>query len=545
MTKNSKKFSKITQFFFFSLQTIGQMLCLFCLVTPNFLVAQEADDYAFATNTNSSLANLSGATVLLGSGSFMESSQVVPLGFDVWFMGVRYTDFSVNSNGVMQLGKNRINVEANAYNIGSTPRIVPFAAGASNTAMRITDWKVGGQIHYQRQGTSPNRILIVECRNMHVNNDAPDPNATFQIWLYETAPLPATTQGGRIEFRYGMMQCSTDAITGGNRIGFGSSDTRNTFKGVDVTKNPPVAGIGTTDFSSPLPKGIIPALHSPNPNQSRIFSFESPAPDGQAFNLKGSTSAANAIVLTWEENATNEVGYVIYKSKDGRNYEFLTQVNNAKTFTDTEVVPCTNYFYRVYTVTEGKLGVLQPTGSLTYQINQAAALNLEGKFFVCEANPSSSSEITVAKADDFKEIIWATSTGDTLKRGNGFKAAKQGSYVVVGVQKDGCRVSKTFAVTPCCPVLVQIPTAFTPFNTPSNNIFLVKHENTTFFDMKIYNRWGMLVFNSNNPDTGWNGRFYDGTPMQASAYQVIVEYKGCKDGELFREVKREVLYLIE
>jgi hypothetical protein len=549
--KNSNNFSKITQTFCtnaVSLKGTLQFLCLilFLAYTKNSQ-AQEADDYAFATNTNSSLADMTGSTEILGSGSFEVSSKVTPLGFDIWFMGVRYTDFSINSNGVIQLGKTKISREGNAYNIPNTPRIAAYTAGGNNlTTERITDWKVGGKIHYKLQGTSPNRILQIECKDMHIRNAAPAPNATFQIWLYETAPLPTTTRGGKIEFRYGVMQSSTDSMTISNKIGFGSSNAINTFKGVDISKNPITASIGNNYIFSPTPKGNIPNLHSPNPNQSRIFTFESPEPNGQAFDLKGSSPTNKEIVLTWNENATNEVGYVIYKSKNGKDYEFLTQVNDAKTFTDTDVLPCTDYFYRVYTVTEGKLGVLQPTGSLTYQINVPATLNLQGSFFACPTNPSTSGEITVENAATlFREIIWVDNQGNTVGNGESFSPKVAGNYTVIATKKDECKVNKNFVVTDCCPVVVEIPTAFTPFSTPSNNIFKARVENVLTFTMKIFNRWGIQVFDSNNPANGWNGTNYDGTKLQPSVYQVVIEYSGCINGIISKKTKTEVVYLIE
>ena len=168
------------------------------LLNSIHLLAQEADDYAFATNTNSSFADMSNSKTLLEADLLQKSSAVIPLGFEMWFMGVRYTDFSVNTNGVIQLGKNGILVGANAYNIANTPRIVPFASGQQPDG--IGNWKtaIDGKIHYITQGTSPNRIVIIEATNLLINNTVSNATATFQIWLYETAPLPATTNASRM-----------------------------------------------------------------------------------------------------------------------------------------------------------------------------------------------------------------------------------------------------------------------------------------------------------------------------------------------------------
>ncbi|MCK6617672.1 MAG: gliding motility-associated C-terminal domain-containing protein [Cyclobacteriaceae bacterium] len=56
---------------------------------------------------------------------------------------------------------------------------------------------------------------------------------------------------------------------------------------------------------------------------------------------------------------------------------------------------------------------------------------------------------------------------------------------------------------------LYFPTAFTPDNQgpPSNEIFKVFGRYIARFEMKIYNRWGELLFVSDNLDTGWDGTF--------------------------------------
>jgi gliding motility-associated-like protein len=145
----------------------------------------------------------------------------------------------------------------------------------------------------------------------------------------------------------------------------------------------------------------------------------------------------------------------------------------------------------------------------------------------------------------FEKFFWVDSKKDTVGRNATFSPTNAGSYQVVGKTKDGCTATKDFVVIECCEVELVIPTAFTPFNTPVNNTFFVKAENTILFNLRIFNRWGIEVFNANNPSLGWNGGFYNGNPMQAGAYQVVVEYSGCKDGRTINETATAVLYLIE
>jgi hypothetical protein len=64
-----------------------------------------AAKYPFSTTTGMSLEDMSsGTTSVMGGSQDDVASSVFNIGFDFWFVGVRYTQFSCNSNGLMRLG---------------------------------------------------------------------------------------------------------------------------------------------------------------------------------------------------------------------------------------------------------------------------------------------------------------------------------------------------------------------------------------------------------------------------------------------------------
>lgn len=82
----------------------------------------------------------------------------------------------------------------------------------------------------------------------------------------------------------------------------------------------------------------------------------------------------------------------------------------------------------------------------------------------------------------------------------------------------GCRDTsmKRIEVTPIIPIMV--PNAFTPDGDDFNNTFkpvLYKPQN---YLMWIYNRWGELVFMSENPDAEWDGTYADGNKCPDDIY---------------------------
>ena len=88
----------------------------------------------------------------------------------------------------------------------------------------------------------------------------------------------------------------------------------------------------------------------------------------------------------------------------------------------------------------------------------------------------------------------------------------------------GCQksVSHTTKIYPSC--VLDVPNAFTP-NSDGHNDFLyplnaVKAINLQF---DIYNRWGQLIFRTNDWKKGWDGRF-NGQPQPAGAYVWMLRY---------------------
>jgi len=84
-------------------------------------------------------------------------------------------------------------------------------------------------------------------------------------------------------------------------------------------------------------------------------------------------------------------------------------------------------------------------------------------------------------------------------------------------------------------VRYHLPNAFTPNSDSVNDEYrgaglLV---GATNFELTIWNRWGEMVFQTNNPDEGWNGRkFNSGQQSPNGVYAVLVTFRGPR-GERF------------
>jgi gliding motility-associated-like protein len=75
---------------------------------------------------------------------------------------------------------------------------------------------------------------------------------------------------------------------------------------------------------------------------------------------------------------------------------------------------------------------------------------------------------------------------------------------------------------------IDIPTVFTPNNDNVNDEFSINLNgiNVTDYSMKIYNRWGVLMFSSQNSNINWDGRTAAGIKVSEGNYYYVVVING-------------------
>ena len=93
------------------------------------------------------------------------------------------------------------------------------------------------------------------------------------------------------------------------------------------------------------------------------------------------------------------------------------------------------------------------------------------------------------------------------------------SPIKVDVYNKGCLSKDSIFVSTNCDVF--IPTAFSPNNDGVNDEFNMMNKSIKSYTLKIYNRWGELVFETNNLNNSWNGT-YKGEPCQVDNYIYVV-----------------------
>ncbi|MEZ4879543.1 MAG: gliding motility-associated C-terminal domain-containing protein [Chitinophagales bacterium] len=100
-----------------------------------------------------------------------------------------------------------------------------------------------------------------------------------------------------------------------------------------------------------------------------------------------------------------------------------------------------------------------------------------------------------------------------------------GCYYIQTIGKSGkTNVSNTVCVDDC-PVY-NLPNAFTPNNDGSNDLFtpILPYGGVAKIDFKVFNRWGNLVFETNDPNINWDGTdSKNGSVLNTAVYYYVCD----------------------
>lgn len=98
------------------------------------------------------------------------------------------------------------------------------------------------------------------------------------------------------------------------------------------------------------------------------------------------------------------------------------------------------------------------------------------------------------------------------------------SNYVLQVDNNGCKAADAISVKVLPACLIKVPGAFTPNSDGRNdNLKAINADLAKEFTLKVYNRFGELMFSTQNPLDGWNG-YYKGLRADAGTYVWQLSY---------------------
>jgi len=355
-------------------------------------------------------------------------SYPVPIGFDFWYDGNRYTQFSVSTNGFIDFDASNWNGGSGAvqqyspYGPYATDFVDPTRSAPSGgvgtvTALApfyfdLTTWQttvpLGNSIKYQVDGTAPTRVLTIEWINMSCWVHTED-ILYFQVKLHEST--------GVIEYNYGNMSGTIEL-----EAGFGYVTGINA---PSISPNPPTAAqllclqtANTNTFSNTQQYQL---LTMPQSNSNYTFTPNTPnTPTVLSF----SNVTCSSMRLSWNDVADNEVAYAIYRSDNGgATYSFIRKLPAGSTHSDeTGLVANTLYYWKVYAVSEG--GMSSALSGSYATIPAVSYLSVHTGIWSNGANwdkgvpPTASADVTIADGTTITLDVDASINSLTVGQGS-------------------------------------------------------------------------------------------------------------------------------
>ena len=81
------------------------------------------------------------------------------------------------------------------------------------------------------------------------------------------------------------------------------------------------------------------------------------------------------------------------------------------------------------------------------------------------------------------------------------------TYTVTITYNNVCTATASATILVSENLQVYIPNCFTPNGDGNNDVFLIYGQGIKTLNLKIFNRWGEKVFESNNQFLGWDGTY--------------------------------------
>jgi gliding motility-associated-like protein len=157
-----------------------------------------------------------------------------------------------------------------------------------------------------------------------------------------------------------------------------------------------------------------------------------------------------------------------------------------------------------------------------------------------ENTPTSFNNLASPDAVNFK---WLFGDGDSLVTNSRLQVKHQynatGTYnaCLIAINAAGCADTLCQDVPALIVALVDVPNAFTPNSGDINSKVFARGFGITKMRFIIWNRWGQKVFETNDRNIGWDGKYQGAIqPMDVYAYTLDVEFfdgtKTTKKGDI-------------
>lgn len=404
----SKQLSPLLLFLLFS---FGSILVNAQSIANYTTVRTTGITYSSIASTGNAIDSWRNNTTLMQDDN---RSNQTDIGFDFWYNGLRYTKFSVSTNGYVDFSSSTADggPVAGAYGYDNTQ----FTGNGSGTWLALAPFyddmtaqggtnALGNSIKYLVTGTAPNRVLTIEWINMAVYLNT-SPSLNFQVKLYERT--------GVIEFVYGTMTQGSAVFT--YTCGINAATLANTPTAAQL-KTQQTANSNTFSNTEQNALTVMPA------NNSKItFTPPVTTPASPSGTLSFTGVTQTGMTVNWANWSTNEVGYVLYNSTDNITFNYVGQTAaNATSYAATGLLPGTTYYWQLYAVTDGYLSNAISASRATNAAGNVISINSgnwnQTTTWNCGCIPSSADNVTIANTHTVSINVNANANNLTVGQG--------------------------------------------------------------------------------------------------------------------------------
>jgi len=102
--------------------------------------------------------------------------------------------------------------------------------------------------------------------------------------------------------------------------------------------------------------------------------------------------------------------------------------------------------------------------------------------------------------------------------------------IVAHKNTDNAIVSTSNVVEVAKKLHIHVPNAFSPDGDGINDNFMAVSHGVEDYEIDIYNRWGEIVYHSEEITESWDGE-YKGSKSVQDAYVYVISARGLEDGQ--------------
>jgi len=175
------------------------------------------------------------------------------------------------------------------------------------------------------------------------------------------------------------------------------------------------------------------------------------------------------------------------------------------------------YYVEVY---KGKCAVISDTVTINYEAYPALILPPEVTFCSKE-NPT-----VTLYGGTAASYNWSSPQMTDSLYTDSIKVDTSGTFTLQAFSAIAkCKSTATVIVNDICSPELFVPSAFSPNGDGRNDIFQIYGESISTYDMRIFDKWGELIFVSADMSVSWDGS-YKGQPVEQGVYTWKIVYTG-------------------